>query len=389
MPTDPSIPFPADLDALCVPGCLDALSAAEVGALYRLVRFAWTQEPACTLPNQPSSLAMVARVTHHEWEAMWPHLLIALDASLVDTHPTPPDGLRPAGGPTERERTAQRILLGHARRRLLSITASPSGLSAKRRAAGMAGATARWGDGGPPGAMATDGKCHRGDGKTMANATVCHRLPSFAISARSSSESSALSPSAQSSSMNQSALSLSAPNAQRARDQEVQRQGAGEIAGRLGAGRGAPDEDQRQLAVKLARWKRDQSFAILRDAWESWSAAGLTTCPLAKISELASSEHATPERMDFLVQDAHAKVRQCAASREFCNPVGMVIVGLGLVRDEKKRRVAEVPLFVVQRWADKEAAVVRILRAQVAIDRKVEAAAESAATATTLGRGRA
>ena len=365
MPTDPSIPFPADLDALCVPGCLDALSAAEVGALYRLVRHAWQQEEPCTLVLQDDALAMVARVTKEEWAAMRPRILL----TLVGTHPTPPGGLHPAGEPTEHAPPHQRVArmtLGHARSVYLKLASAssrppaaraappppPPELSEARRAAGLAGARSRWQSDGKP-----DGKTHGKNGN----------LPSFAMiekSARSSSESLALSLSAPSSSMNQSALSSSAPNAQRA--QEQQRQSAGEIAGILG-GRAGAEDAERQLAEKLARWKRDQSFSLLRTAWEAWSAAGLTTCPYAKIAELASSEHATPARMELLIQDATAKVARAKASGEFTNPIGVVIFGLGLVTDPRRRRVADVPIFVSQRWDEKEAAAVRIFRAQIAI----------------------
>jgi hypothetical protein len=374
MPTDPSIPFPADLDALCVPGCLDALSAAEVGALYRLVRHAWQQEDPCTLVLQDDALAMVARVTKEEWAAMRPRILL----TLVGTHPTPPGGLHPAGEPTEHAPPHQRVTrvtLGHARSVYLKLASAssrppaaraappppPPELSEARRAAGLAGARSRW---------QSDGKTHGKNGN----------LPSFAMiekSARSSSESLALSLSAPSSSMNQSALSLSAQGAE----------SAGEIAGILG-GRAGAENAERQLAEKLARWKRDQSFSLLRTAWEAWSAAGLTTCPYAKIAEIASSEHATPARMELLIQDATAKVARAKASGEFTNPIGVVIFGLGLVTDPRRRRVADVPIFVSQRWDEKEAAAVRIFRAQIAIGAATDARVREH-VGGVAGRGRA
>ena len=371
MPTDPSIPFPADLDALCVPGCLDALSAAEVGALYRLVRHAWQQEDPCTLVLQDDALAMVARVTKEEWAAMRPRILL----TLVGTHPTPPAA--PAGEPTEhapRPQRVTRVTLGHARSVYLSLVSAssrrpaaraappppPPELSEARRAAGLAGARSRW---------QSDGKPHGKNGN----------LPSFAMiekSARSCSDSSALSLSAPSSSMNQSALSSSAQGAE----------SGGEIAGILG-GRAGAENAERQLAEKLARWKRDQSFSLLRTAWEAWSAAGLTTCPYAKIAELASSEHATPARMELLIQDATAKVARAKASGEFTNPIGVVIFGLGLVTDPRRRRVADVPIFVSQRWDEKEAAAERIFRAQIAIAAATDARVRE--HVATGGRGRA
>jgi hypothetical protein len=176
--------------------------------------------------------------------------------------------------------------------------------------------------------------------------------------------------------MNQSALSSSAQGAE----------SGGEIAGILG-GRAGAENAERQLAEKLARWKRDQSFSLLRTAWEAWSAAGLTTCPYAKIAELASSEHATPARMELLIQDATAKVARAKASGEFTNPIGVVIFGLGLVTDPRRRRVADVPIFVSQRWDEKEAAAERIFRAQIAIAAATDARVRE--HVATGGRGRA
>ena len=113
MPSPTAIPFPASIEQLAPAGLVDALSAIELGALYRLLRHAWGQDPACSLPAEPASLAMVARVTHAEWHAISGRVLMAFIPQ------------------------AGRLVAEHA----LAAHADASGLSAKRAAA----AAARWG----------------------------------------------------------------------------------------------------------------------------------------------------------------------------------------------------------------------------------------------------
>lgn len=374
MPTPQHIPFPAGLDALCVPGCLDALSAIEVGALYRLVRHAWQQENPCTLVLQDDTLAMVARVTKEEWAAMRPRILLA----LVGTQPTPPAA--PAGEPTEHAppaAPAPQITLGHARSVYLSLAAAssrrpaaraapppppPRELSEARRAAGLAGARSRWQSDGKP------------DGKNG-------NLPSFAIGAHSSPESSALSLNRSlPAQMNQSALDRSAPARTEARAEE--RQSGRSVIADLSDGAGA----ERQLAEKMRDWRAAQGFRILRAAWETWVRDGLTEAPLSKISELAAGEHATPARIDTLVEDiAHktAVARGSAGSGGgggLPNPIGIMIAGLSMQRDASRRgRPREVPIFVARKWQDLEDQVVRVMRAQVAREAAMQEAIRTSA----------
>jgi hypothetical protein len=362
MPTSPHIPFPADLDALCVAGCLDALSALEVGALYRLVRHAWQQEDPCTLALQDDALAMVARVNSQEWAAMRSRILLAFGLTsaltLVGTQPTPPAA--PAGEPTEHARLPQRVTLGHARSvfdRLASAScmrpaaraAPPPELSEARRAAGLAGARSRW---------QSDGKPHGKNGN----------LPSAAIeakSARSSSESSALS-------LNRSLPAQQNPSAL---IQSAERQSAQEVIGDLSDGAGA----ERQLAGKMQEWRAAQSFRLLRSAWEVWVREGLTDAPLAKISELAAGEHATPARVDTLVQhvkDAAARAERSGNSLP--NPIGIVIAGLAMQRDASRRgRPCEVSMFEAKKWNDLEEQAARVMRVQVAREAALQSALET------------
>lgn len=320
---------PIGLASVADAALADALSAAEMGAMVRLVAHAWAQQPPCTVEDSETSLAMVARVSLEDWRRMRPRLLLTLGATQA-----PPPAT--AGG------TPGRITLGHARRVYETLATRATSTSAARRSAGLAGANARW---------HADGKCHANDGK-------CH---AFAIAAPPlRSESSLSSPS----------LSLTRP---KSADEYPEREEPKSIVALLGDGARAI------LEQKLAEWRRVRSLEILQRAIVRWSAAGYTTCPATKASQLASSRHATPARVETIVENADAGI---AAGRVH-SPVGIVIAGLG--ESARSRGVpAEVPLFVAERWARLEASAVRMMEAQAAVNARL---AQASAAISPAARG--
>lgn len=127
----------------------------------------------------------------------------------------------------------------------------------------------------------------------------------------------------------------------------------------------------------MQAWRAAQSFGLLRKAWEGWVRDGLTDAPLAKISELAAGEHASPARVDTLVQDIAHKVASAAAGggNQAPNPIGILIAGLAMQRDVSRRgRPREVLFFVASKWQHLEEQAMRVMRVQVAREAASQAA---------------
>ena len=134
-------------------------------------------------------------------------------------------------------------------------------------------------------------------------------------------------------------------------------------------------------AVFRRQYLDAQLHAVARESRSKPSecaAAGLTSCPVSKASEMASGEHATPARVQLLVESADQAIAAARAGGRRCNPVGMVIAGLGMSQ-AARGRPREVPLFLAQRWAESEATAVRMLEAQSAINARVRSARSSIA----------
>lgn len=310
------------------PGVAEGLSTLEVGSLYRLVRFAWHQEDPCTLPDEDSSLAMVAGITSEDWRRLRPRLFLALAAT----------GCTPGG----------RLRLQHARRVFDDQASRASSTSAAKRAAGLAGARARW----------------QQDGRRMADDGTCHsramQVPSEAPSVRSerSSDRSSLALPLQRSS-SQGAIPI-AP---------LERSGASgeEVIAIVGEGARAI------LTEKAEAWRRAQSLGMLQSAIAKWRAAGFTSCPVTKASELSAGRYAEPARVEALIEEADALVAQAKACGKRCNPVGFLIHGLG-ASERSRGRPSEIPLFVSQKWSKLQAATLKSLEAQAALHAKLRQA---------------
>lgn len=308
----------------------DGCSAIETGALFRLVRFAWLQEPPCTLPDDDSSLAVVAGVTDDEWSRLRARLLMALAA----THTAPPSrGM--AGGSTGR------LLLGHARRAYDELAAMAAKTAADKRAAGLASARARG-----------------GTGSTAVEQPLNRCLPPVAAA-----------PSLRSSSLHSPTLHRSSGGAIQSAPPE--RSSDEDVIAVVG------ERARAILASKAAAWNREQSLRMLQKAISRWRADGLTTCPVLKAGELANSRHAEPARVESLIEEADGLVERERAKGGRCNPVGFVMHGLG--ESEKSRgRPSPIPLFVSERWAKLQAGTLQMLEAQAALSARLTSAREAA-----------
>lgn len=121
---------PIALESVADPDLVQVLTTLELGALLRLVRYAWRQDPPCTLPDEPAGLAMVAGITTEEWEVMRGRLLLAAGAV-----PAPQDTTAGTRGP---------LLLSYARRLHDTLASEAAHRAAVRTAVGKKGAHARW-----------------------------------------------------------------------------------------------------------------------------------------------------------------------------------------------------------------------------------------------------
>ena len=329
------------LHAIVAPVYLAALSALELGIAYRLAEAAWSYTTPGFLPDEDPFLAAVARITSAEWSAARPAVLRALGFA--------PHGPAPAGSHHDPacaaaghlDLQAVRSAYLAAAAAVASQAAKAADLSAKRRAAGSAGASARW----------------QPDGKRMAIATA---LPPAAPSLRSLSS-----------------KVLSAPAPSPLPERAIQSAQEGDVCAVLGEGARA------MLEHALAEWRRKKALGMLEAAIARWSAAGSTSCPVAKAGELASGQHATPARVQYLIESADSALAASAATGRRCNPVGLVIAGLGMSQ-ATRGRPREVPLFIEQRWAGLEATAVRMLETQSAINARLASArAQMTPTGTT------
>ena len=338
--------FPCDLDGLLDAGVAESLTTLEVGALYRLVRFAWRQDPPCSLPAEEASLAMVARVTDEEWSRMRPRLLLALAA----THTAPPQ----AGGSTGR------LLLGHTRRVYDRLASKAAATAATKRAAGRAGAMARW----------------QADGTCQAPAKHVPPLAIAAPSLRSPSSDSAPP-------LRRSSPSGLNPSA-RAPESFEEGSSAGARAPALVArlGRAAAMD----LDAQVALWRRRQCLIILERAIEAWRAAKLTTCPTSKAQELADGEYSTPARVQSLLEEIADGLKR--EKNRIRNPVAVLIGGLGL-GEHAPARPAPVPMLVEDAWQKRETAERARLGALASAQDALDAARLRAAGRAGGGVGRA
>jgi len=325
------LPFPFELDSLAPPGVVASFHTHELGAFYRLARFAWSSEPPCTLPDDGTRLAAIVGCSQEQLAELWPRILLAVEPFH--------------GG---------RLLLPAAER----IHRELSARQARRSAAGTKAILTRWGKlpGDDPG-----GGHDRGTGRIR----------------RESESNSDASPRLQSS--RSSALSL-----QRSSHPDDSQSAQTGIIGVLSAGARAVAED------RVARWRRDRCREMIEKAVAAWTAAGYADPGFGpgKISELLDGPHTTPARVETLVSEASylVEVHRAGKSERRPRPLGLLIAGLGLSTDHRTGRARPprpVALVASERWAKAEADALRTSEALAAIQARAAAIARGAPSTST------
>lgn len=314
------------LHVIIAPAFLAALGTLELGVCHRLAEAAWISDPVAVLPAEDSFLAAVARITPSEWSAHGPAALRALGSA--------PHGHAPGSAHDPACGAAGHLVLQAVRSAFDATAANVAAkearaaeLSAKRREAGRAGAVSRW----------------QTDGKPMA---IAMALPSAAPSLRSSSP---------------QVLSAPAPTLQPERKNQSAQEDVVAVLG---------ERARALLSDKVDDWRRSKALGMLQQAISRWRESGLTSCPIGKASEIARGANVTPARVEYLIQDADAKILDARARGESCNPVGVVISGLGQ-STTRRRPPVEVPIFVEEAWSKREAMTLSALEAQAAINARV------------------
>lgn len=349
---------PLDLEMFAHPTLLQRLSASELGAVVALLQTAWAEDPPCTLPDDQTFLAMVARTTDSEWAVIRNRVLATLHAA--------------AGA-------SGRLVITVAQR----VYQDSQSRQAERSSTRSAAAKARWGQRAaepPPPAEQPEasaevrqaGRAAQSVHPRTARATGDPPMHMHALASKthaSASPANAL----RSSSPPESALTL-----ERSTERENSERSDGEVIAQLGAGARALLED------RLRTWRRQKSQAMLEDAITRWTKSGLTTFPLVRAAELASSAHALPARVESVIAAADLIVTKAVggAGRK-PNPIGMVIEGLGA--GSRSTRPWEIPLQAHARWEQLERETLRMAEAQAAIDQRLRAVRHKLGEAQVAG----
>jgi len=100
--------------------------------------------------------------------------------------------------------------------------------------------------------------------------------------------------------------------------------------------------------TKLADWRRARCRGLLESAFAAWSKAGRTTAPYAKAMEIARTlEAPSPAVVETVIE--------LAGDPRNRNPVGYLLVGLGLAEGrDGRRRVFDASLQAERGWATQE-----------------------------------
>lgn len=306
------LPIPAlsidDLERFAPAGVVASMDAPTLGAFVRLLSHAWKQEPPCSLPADDALLAVIARTpARSDWDRVKPVILLAFT----------PDQL-PGG---------TRLVNAVARGIFDQLAAEAASASERNSRNAAARWQARHREKDPP-----------GDASRMRLASDSHATgirPASAPSVRSESLRSELAP----------ALPRSFHESKSERSEGA---GAQDVVASLSE-RARAQADQR-----LADWKVEQSRSILEKALSGWIAAGATSFPISRVSELARGPHSSPDRVQSVTEDASARLASAKASGQSFNVIGWVIKGLGLNRNGHVRPAA-VPMQVSLEWQRREA----------------------------------
>lgn len=335
---------PLDLDRLVDVEVGTGLSTLELGVLVRLIRFAWRQQPPCTLPDDEASLAAVAGVTVEEWRRMQTRLLLALGTLPPHAEATTPRAGHPG-----------RITLGHARRAFDDQAAKAAATNAIRSAAGKKGAEARW----------TQGP----DGKRMANAWQTHAVamaePFPTPIARPREALERLNPE-----LNLKAKRSSAEDSLSGRTLD-----APAIAGAIYAGLEA------QAAAKVDLWRKSQVEQIIREGIKPYVQSGRADRQVERdIRAIASTPHVTPAAAEIAL-DRVASRDQDPTKEPLRSAMGYLISALGAKADGQPLTPYLTDQPIVDRWDELARQVFdssRTLEAARAAARRIDAATAAA-----------
>lgn len=314
-----------------IPAKLDRCSALELGAAVSLLLAAWedTEEP-CTLAGDDSSLAMVARVTDSQWAEIRLRVLGTLDAA--------------AGA-------SGRVELRLAKRVYLQDRDVAADLSRKRSAA----AAARWGRRERPASDAAPPRC-----TCITERCTCIPSASAKSTVRPESQKSSPLP-LQRSTQNQKSERSGLP---------AENQERSDVIAQLGEG-------ARALAhERVNSWRREKSLRMIQDAAARWRAEGLTSWPMQRCGELASSVAAVPPRVEAIIASADGMIAAWKADHAAGrparkpNPIGLLIASLG--ESERTRgRPIDIPLEAAARWDRLEQETLKLAETQAAIHRRM------------------
>lgn len=329
-PHNPAFPF--DFSALVEPGCVEVLTAVEVGVVWRLLKAAWARRGS--LPGEAHSLAMVAGVDLQTWETLSSRVRWALAY----------DGNSCRYVVKAIEEAQQRV----------------SATRAAKAAAGKAGADRRWrsqsGDPPPP-TMAGDSTCH----------TRAMQVPSGAIpeTPRAISQSPRAHAGA---ALERSEINT---NHQRSSAQTVDQR---DVLGHLHAGIDA------KAAAALRPWQIHESRRLLMAAAERWLKQGKIFRRVAEkspdgkvtgyrdvvadsldigfIVRLASHARTTPARMEMAIRRADKDSIE--------KPLGMVRNSLGAFDGGKTLEPYVSDVDLIDKWAQIERKIVDSEKAKAA-----------------------
>ena len=112
---------------------------------------------------------------------------------------------------------------------------------------------------------------------------------------------------------------------------------------------------------------------MIEKALAGWAAAGVTSCPIGKAIEFASGPHATPARVQTVIEAAEGQIAAAKARGRRFNAVGWLINGLGVNRVGQVRP-APVPMQLELEWQRREVEHLRQLETLTALQARIDAA---------------
>ncbi len=352
-PQSPTLPI--DFEAL-LPRGLDAIVDAEgLGALLSLVRFAWTQDPPCTLPCDERVLQAASRLSPEGWSRCRD---LILGGSFA----------RELQGPS-----GPRLLLLAARGAYDSLLAKAEALAAANRQRTARATAVRLGREVDPLRAASRGEVRAvGPPLPLQEGTSRARDVLVTSTSRQRDVASVLLPphTPPSSSLSPIApipaaesTSPIAPEA-RALDRGEGARARGDVIALVGEAARARASDQ------LADWRVAQSRELLFQAHARWRANGRTKAPISKALEIARDPRATPARVETAIDEAESKA----------NPIGYVLTVL-MQSSTPGARLIEPALPVAQRWAEREERRLKELQAVSALQERLNQARHRAGAA--------